>query len=428
MLNLALSAVSLLLLLTAAAAQVSVRLADGPNPKAERLEVYYNGTWGTVCHDYFDTADAKVVCYMLGHGHSGLSRGTRYGHGSGKIWLDDVQCRGTENNIADCRHYGWGIHNCRHIKDVSVECIPVRLVEGPSPLEGRLEVHYDGVWGTVCDDGFDEVDASVVCEMLGYGRSGRLINQRYGASNGTIWLDDVQCTGTETSIVDCRHHGWGRLRSCYHWEDVSVSCSTVSLVRGSSPQEGLLEVHRFDTWGTVCDDYFDDAAARVVCHMLGYGYFGHFLSNRYGAGSGPIWLDDVHCYGNETNISDCRHRGWGHHDCNHEEDVSVSCITVRLVGGSSPEEGRLEVRYKGTWGTVCDDYFDNAAAGVVCYMLGFKHAGRFIGNRYGPGNGTIWLDSIRCHGMERHISECSNGIWGTHNCGHHEDVAVSCTS
>jgi len=47
--------------------------------------------------------------------------------------------------------------------------------------------------------------------------------------------------------------------------------------------------------------------------------------------------------------------------------------SVALVGGSSPQEGRLEVQYNGVWGTVCDDGFTNAATRVVCYSLGFGY-------------------------------------------------------
>jgi len=220
--NSLLSAVALLMVLTTATAlELSVRLSGGPGRHAGRLEVNYQGTWGTVCDDSFDDTDAGVVCYMLGYGRNGRSISNRYGAGSGQIWLDGVWCSGTEMTIADCGHRGWGIHSCEHSEDVSVLCPSMRLVGGGSPHEGRLEVHYNGTWGTVCHGGFSGTDASVVCYALGYGRSGRVIGNRYGASNGTIWLDSVRCDGTEMNIAYCQHNGWGS-HSCGHTKDVSV--------------------------------------------------------------------------------------------------------------------------------------------------------------------------------------------------------------
>ena len=114
----------------------------------------------------------------------------------------------------------------------------------------------------------------------------------------------------------------------------------------------------------MCDDGFNNAAARVVCQMLKYDD-GQFIGNRHGAGSGTIWLDDVRCSGTETSITGCRHNGWGSHNCRHEDDVSVLCLNeVRLVGDSG-SRGRLEVFYNGTWGTVCGNGFNDAAARVV---------------------------------------------------------------
>ena len=178
------------------------------------------------------------------------------------------------------------VHNCRHREDVSVSCITVRLVGGPSPREGRLQVRYNGAWGTVCDNGFNDNSAGAVCNMLGHGKAGHVLGNRYGAGSGPIWLDQVICIGWETNIAICRHRGWGR-HNCTHNQDVSVSCPSVKLVGRSSRQEGRLEVYHNGIWGNVCDNGFTNAAARVICHMLGYGHVGWFIGNRYGDGSGP---------------------------------------------------------------------------------------------------------------------------------------------
>ncbi|XP_063395854.1 scavenger receptor cysteine-rich domain-containing group B protein-like [Mytilus trossulus] len=105
--------------------------------------------------------------------------------------------------------------------------------------------------------------------------------------------------------------------------------------------------------------------------------------------------------------------------------ASTSTGRIRLVNGTSSAEGRLEIYYNGTWGTVCDDLFDWAAAFVVCRQLGFR-TGFSLGSTVSDGNGTIWLDNVHCNGTENRITECQHLSWGVHNCGHHEDVGVYC--
>ena len=106
-----------------------------------------------------------------------------------------------------------------------LSCFTVRLVDGPTKYEGRVEVKYNGVWGTVCDDEWDLNDAQVLCTELGLAEAVAVGNNAfYGQGSGQIWLDDVNCTGTEETIVDCIHNGWGS-HNCNHREDASVNCS-----------------------------------------------------------------------------------------------------------------------------------------------------------------------------------------------------------
>ena len=102
----------------------------------------------------------------------------------------------------------------------------VRLVGGSSYNEGRVEVNYNGEWGTVCDDGWDYADARVVCGQLGFGSSGTAFGSAaFGQGSGSIWLDSVTCTGNESTLASCGHLGIGVTRSCFHDEDAGVRCS-----------------------------------------------------------------------------------------------------------------------------------------------------------------------------------------------------------
>ena len=102
----------------------------------------------------------------------------------------------------------------------------IRLVGGNSYNEGRVEIYYNYQWGTVCDDGWDDTDAGVVCRQLGFGSSGTAIESaHFGQGSGSIWLDSVTCTGNELTLASCGHLGINVTRSCSHVEDAGVQCN-----------------------------------------------------------------------------------------------------------------------------------------------------------------------------------------------------------
>ena len=96
---------------------------------------------------------------------------------------------------------------------------------------GRVEIFYNGRWGTICDDDWDINDARVACRELGYEDVARALHGSYVPDGtGPIWLDDVTCTGNEKTLGNCSHRGWGN-HNCYHGEDAGVECLSAGNVR-----------------------------------------------------------------------------------------------------------------------------------------------------------------------------------------------------
>ena len=98
---------------------------------------------------------------------------------------------------------------------------------------------------------------------------------------------------------------------------------------GTGDFEGRLEILHNEQWGTVCNDAWDFTDARVVCQQLGYEDVleANVEITRFGEGTGPIWLDEVSCTGDEKRLVDCGRATWGDNDCNHSEDIGIVCVT-----------------------------------------------------------------------------------------------------
>ncbi|XP_057682640.1 neurotrypsin-like [Corythoichthys intestinalis] len=438
--------------------QGAARLVGGSSSNSGHVEVYLNGQWGAVCDSHWTDRDASVVCRQMGLSDIGTAmRHSQLASGSGLFHFERLGCRGDEKSLSGCRSRTFVTGDCNHGNEAEVLCAPpegsgppLRLVGGEEDFEGRVEVFHAGRWGSVCDDQWDDRDAEVVCRQLGFSGVAKAWSwAHFGQGSGPILLDAVKCTGNELFLDQCPHGHWEQ-HNCDHMEDAGVSCSpytdgVVRLVAGDSPWEGRVEVLHNGDWGTVCDDRWTQQHAQVVCGQLGYRGHAEVVSDgMFGEGVGLILLDDVHCDGSEASLLDCRHGIWGRTDCSHAEDVGVRCRgrpeeetnqvpvvapatgpLLRLAGGFSRNEGRVEVYLYGDWGTICDVGWNDLNAAVVCRQLGHR-GGALAAGGFGQGKGPVHLDQVRCTGKEEFLGECPSLGLNDHGCRRGQVAGVKC--
>ncbi|RXN29192.1 lysyl oxidase -like protein [Labeo rohita] len=409
--------------------KIKFRLAGYPRKHNEgRVEVFYDGEWGTICDDDFTLANAHVLC---------------------KIWLDNVICGGSENSIEKCVSRGWGNSDCTHQEDAGVVCKDERLpgfadsniIEmqvdenrmekirlrplpgnaGRMPVtEGVVEVRFKEGWGHICNTGWTIKNSRVVCGMMGF-PSQRTMGKKPSSLQSVYRIHSVACTGNEVHLSACamEFNKANSSASCPDGGAAVVSCvpgplftqgrgrrvklnpmSQVRLKGGAKTGEGRVEVLKGSEWGTVCDDHWNLQSASVVCRELGFGTAKEALTGaRMGQGMGPIYMNEVQCRGDEKSLWDCPHKSITAKDCKHLEDASVICNipymgfekSIRLTGGRMRLEGRVELLLSTgsgvrDWGLVCGDGWTSREAMVVCRQLGLGHASsglriRIVGGR-----------------------------------------------
>ncbi|XP_017071832.1 uncharacterized protein LOC108108319 isoform X1 [Drosophila eugracilis] len=297
---------------------------------------------------------------------SSFNRECDFDCGNGKCLKMDEVCNGQKN--------------CDNGKD-EVNCPPldyeVRLTGGETPNTGRIEVKANGQWGYVCDDKFGLKDADVVCRELGFQMGAQEVrgSSYYPPPNQDFnyLMDEVECHGNETKLSECTFKGWG-IHNCGVDEVAGVTCKVPVM---KCPN---------DYW--LCHTSKECIPPAFVC----------------------------------DNTPDCADKS---------DECAAVCqapVQYRLEGGRNSNEGRLEVKHHGVWGSVCDDDFNLKSAQVACNSMGFYGPAKIEKNIFGNGNGPIWLDQVMCFGNETAIDQCNHWNWGEHNCNHTEDVALHCTA
>ena len=248
-----------------------------------------------------------------------------------------------------------------------------------------------------------------------------------------------------------------------HLKRLKKEEGAIKLVGGRDESEGNVEIFHNGKWGNVCDDEWDKYEAEVVCKQLNYRLGGKAThSGTFGKARRKFWMDNLFCTGKEKELSDCRFDEWGASDCEATEAAGVTCtvekenqvenneevkvnlkapklnykskeaMTIRLVGGRVPEEGRVEVKFgDAPYGDVCGDGWSLLEANVICKELNLGYANEaYQTTFFGGSNGTnILLTGTECVGYEAKLSQCRfEGIGKEGKChgNKHHVAGVSC--
>ncbi|NWZ29898.1 C163A protein, partial [Asarcornis scutulata] len=309
------------------------------------------------------------------------------------------------------------------------------LVGGDSPCSGSVEVYDRDQWKAVCHSHFGAKAAEVVCRELQCGTALSVHGAaQLGEGAGPVWDRELQCVGNESVLSFCPMRA-PKDQPCTHSNGTHVTCTRFRLVNGSTACEGRVEVEVLGTWGALCASRWDLSDAHVLCRHLGCGFAesipggGHF-----GRGTGPVWRDSFHCDGTEAHLGQCPVTALGASPCSQENAAAVICsgpvhhMSVRLVGGGSRCDGRVEVFQHGTWGRVLDEQWDMQEASVVCRQLQCGEAeAAYTPVRAKQGPGPVGLRGVRCAGQEADLNLCNISLpESTPAAGIMEDVEVVC--
>ncbi|KAK7115715.1 uncharacterized protein [Littorina saxatilis] len=233
-------------------------------------------------------------------------------------------------------------------------------------------------------------------------------------------------------------------------ESLRVHVSSVSdylgvrVDNGGTPKEGrvMAKYSASSSLVRACDDDWGFQEAKVVCRQLGLSGDNAIPWGRhhFGTGSTSYYLrfNALNCSGDEKTLQDCPFtQGSSSTDCSSGAftDAGVTCeappMEVRLSGGSTPGEGRVELRLNGTWGTVCGA-LDTADAKVICTQLGLPSdvINTWSNGHFGQGTGPVYGHHFGCSGSEGSLHECllrdRNSRYLNTDCAHTTDAAISC--
>ncbi|XP_049333149.1 deleted in malignant brain tumors 1 protein-like isoform X13 [Astyanax mexicanus] len=424
----------------ACSGHTQARLMNGSDSCSGRVELQYLSEWGTVCDVSWDMRAASVLCAQLKCGSSVAVLGSDwFGEVSGRIWADVFDCQGNETHLLKCPISSWSRTACSHKQYAGVICSGSSLasheggvrLSGGMECEGEVEVFFRQDWRRVLLDSWSESEASVVCRQLGCGSVLNTSSSSSSSPEHSLCVTGFNCSGSEAHLRNCSS---SQAVNCSSTVQLYITCSgtsntvhsSIRLVGSGGDCAGRLEVFHSGSWGTVSDELWDIEDAQVVCRQLQCGVALSApvpVPARFGSGTGPIWLNEVECEGNEASLWNCRYQLCGEDECGHKDDVGVVCSEYKEIRLTEGCEGNLEVYFNGTWGNVCVNGMTDETAKLICRELNCGRTGSESWSKARVESAPNWLDNVKCRKHDSTLWHCPSSSWGENRCDNRNEVA-----